>query len=253
MVKPVSPRDLRRLLGAAPPRLLSVDLFDTILLRRTRPEFVRFGDVALLQHLALGAASPGAPRLLEARLRHTRNAYAAARAVAGGGEVRFDAILAEICRQFVLDPAWIERLRQVELDYEVRHLAVNGALAREIRRWAQAGMPWAIVSDTPLRGVDLDWLLTRLSPELAPDRILSSADRGQTKRDGGLYDHLIRLTGLDPVDILHVGDNLHSDLHMARGRLIRAVWLPRPPWWRLIHHIRAGHSRKKLRRRGLIP
>ncbi|MGE4279586.1 MAG: hypothetical protein AB7G62_08365 [Magnetospirillum sp.] len=253
MPSPNSLGDLRRILAAAPPRLLSIDLFDTLLLRGTRPEFIRFVDVAKFQHQILDALSPGPARLLEARLRHTRNAYAVARATPGGGEVRFDAILAEICHQFTLPTTWIERLRQTELDYEIRHLRTNRALMRLIRRWSDDGMAWAVVSDTPLRGDDLSWLMTKLLPELSPPLILSSADVGQTKRDGGLFDHLIRQSGLEPSDILHLGDNPHSDLHMAQVHGLRAAWLPRPRWWRLIHGFRARHSREKLRRAGLIP
>lgn len=240
-------------IAAAPTQLLSVDLFDTLLLRRTRPEFVRFADVARLQHAALATASPGAERLLAARLKRTREAYAAARARPGGGEVSFDAILAALCDDFALSADWVERLRRIELDYELGQLRPNRPLAAFIAAAARDGLPTVITSDTPLRGVDLVFLIERLLPGLPLTALHASADLGQTKRDGGLFTHLCHRAGVTPAMVLHMGDHPHSDVLMPRRQGLRALHLPRSLWWRGVHGVRAQMSRRRLRRHGLIP
>lgn len=241
---------LSRAIAAAPTALLSVDLFDTLLLRRTRPEFVRFEDCANAQHAALGPLSPGADALLAARLKRTRQAYAAARAVPGGGEVRFDLVLAQLCGDFALPLSWVETLRQVELDYELGQLDANQPLALAL---AQTGLPWVVTSDTPLRAQDLAFLLSRKLAGAQPGKIYSSAELGRTKRAGGLFDLLCHDQKIEPGLVLHLGDNDHADVAMARRHGLRALRLPRPLWWRCVHAGRAKVIRRRLRRQGLIP
>jgi len=236
-------------IAAAAPEWLSVDLFDTLLLRRTRPEFVRFEDCARAQHIVLGAASPGVDALLACRLRRTREAYAQAR-LRQGGEVSFDRILELICTDFSLPASWVTVLRQTELDYELGQLDANLPLAEFL---SQSGLPWVLTSDTPLRAQDLAFLLEHKLPRARPAKIYASADMDRTKRDGALFAMICQDLGVPAERILHMGDNDHSDVAMARRHGLHALRLPRPLWWRCVHAGRAKAIRRRLRRQGLIP
>ncbi|MGE5514961.1 MAG: HAD-IA family hydrolase [Bacteroidota bacterium] len=241
-------------LAAAPTHLVSVDVFDTLLLRSTRPEFTRFADVAKLQDMALGAASPGRDRLLASRLATTRRAYQAVRAgTSEQGEVNFSSILGEMCEELGLAPACAAVLEQVEEAYEITMLSPNRRLGTALARLAATGLPVVATSDTPLSAVVVGTLLRRFHPHLALTRIYASSDVGCTKRDGGLYDHVCRHENVSPEHVLHVGDHPWSDCHMAQQRGLRALHLPRPMPWRWLHALRHRLARQTLRRRGLIP
>lgn len=241
-------------LAAAPTHLVSVDVFDTLLFRTTRPEFTRFADVAELQDMALGAASPGCNRLLASRLATTRRAYQAVRAGRSDqSEVRFTTILREMCEEMGLDPACVALLEHVEEAYEITVLSPNRRLGMALTRLAAAGIPVVATSDTPLSTLVVGTLLRRFHPHLALTRIYASSDAGTTKRDGGLYDHVCRHENVSPEHVLHVGDHPWSDCHMAKQRGLRALHLPRPMPWRWLHALRHRLARQALRRRGLIP
>lgn len=244
---------LRETVAASPPLLLSVDIFDTLLLRGTKPEFARFREVASWQDRALGPASPGAAALLAARLSVTRRAYAAIRADGGPGEVRFTAILADICGELAIDPVWVPKLEKLEVEYETTVLAANRALAAELKRLSAAGIPLIATSDTPLSVAAVTALLTRFHPDLSFAHIYASSDLGRTKRVGTLYDHLCESCQVPPGQILHMGDHSWSDVAMPRQRGLRAVHLPRPAPWRWLHACRHGLIRRSFRLGGLIP
>lgn len=241
-------------LAAAPTHLVSVDVFDTLLLRSTRPEFARFADVAKLQHIALGQASPGPGRLLASRLATTRRAYQAVRAGRSEqGEVNFRSILGEMCEELGLEPACVAVLEHVEEAYEITVLSPNRRLGMALTRLAVTGTPVVATSDTPLSALVVGTLLRRFHPHLALTRIYASSDAATTKRDGGLYDHVCRHENVSPEHVLHVGDHPWSDCHMAKQRGLRALHLPRPAPWRWLHALRHNFVRQAMRRRGLIP
>lgn len=240
---------LRAALAAGGFDLVSVDVFDTLLLRGTRPEFARFADVARLQHDALAGASPGARTLLACRLRVTRRAYEAVRA-GRSGEVNFAAILAEMCAELGLPSPTVETLLAVELDYEAGVLTPNRDLAEIL---AGLNLPLVAVSDTPLPAAALAGLLARFLPDLPLRRVYASADEGVTKRDGALFELVCEREGVAPARVLHLGDHARSDVAVPRARGLTAVHLPRPPLWRGLHGMRHQHWRRALRRQGLIP
>ena len=229
--------------------LVSVDVFDTLLLRGTRPEFARFADVSRLQHQALGAVSPGAKTLLACRLRVTRRAYEAVRA-GRSGEVSFAAILDEMCAELALPPDSAQALLAAELEYEAGVLTPNRDLVDVL---AGLDLPLVAVSDTPLSAAALAGLLGRFLPDLPLRRIYSSADEGATKRGGGLFDVVCGREGVAPGRVLHLGDHARSDVSVPRARGLTAVHLPRPSLWRGVHGMRHQHWRRALRRQGLIP
>ncbi|MBX9635692.1 MAG: hypothetical protein K2X44_11985 [Magnetospirillum sp.] len=49
-------RRVRQMVSSCPIRLISVDVFDTVMMRTTKPEFVRFAEAAKLQAQALQQA-----------------------------------------------------------------------------------------------------------------------------------------------------------------------------------------------------
>lgn len=242
-------RSLRR--GRTLPRLLSVDVFDTLLWRGTRPEFVRFADVSVLQSRALVARGWGgasALALLRTRLAVTRQAYQRVRAE--GGEVCFRQILENLCQDLALPADAVDLFEQVELDYEKTVLRPNRALALLLQRLA---VPVVVTSDTPLAAARIAELMRCFHPDLPLQGVFASCQEQATKRDGSLYPRLCRHFDVDPGAVVHVGDNPLADGKMAAANGLAAKVIPRILPWRLVHGWRAGRARRRLRGQGLIP
>ncbi len=246
-------RRLKALLATPSVRVVSVDIFDTLLLRGTRPELQRFGDVAAVQAAALreaGLAAPDASALYRARLQAHKRAYDAVRA-AGRGEVTLAAVLEAVCRICDLPPEAVPVMARTEVACEKRALRLNRALAALL---SAPPSPRRIVfaSDMYLPGGAVRELVTHAAPAFAGHAIYVSADWGATKRRGDLYARIAAAEGVPPEAILHIGDNRLADVESALAAGVRAWHLPRRALWRAVHHARDRAVRRRLRRRGWL-
>jgi putative hydrolase of the HAD superfamily len=64
------------------------------------------------------------------------------------------------------------------------------------------------------------------------DGHVSASDAGAAKPDGRIFAHLAHLAGVEPADVLHVGDDPLADVVGALRAGMQAVWLNRDgrPW-----------------------
>jgi FMN phosphatase YigB (HAD superfamily) len=245
-------RTLAAILDAGCP-VVSFDLFDTLLLRGTRPELQRFGDAARAQHAALtaaGLASPGADALYRGRLRAHKAAYDRVRR-AGAGEVRHADILAEVCRLCALPPGAAAILADAELDRERYALRLNRPLLAVLRE-ARARCRVVIASDMYLSAAQVGRLIAWIAPDLAGVPLHVSSEVGASKRRGDLFAAVAAAEGVSPAALLHVGDDPVNDVAQARAAGCRALHLPRPAPWRAVRTARASWVRWSLARRGWL-
>lgn len=243
---------LARLLADPAVRGVSVDIYDTLLLRRTRPELLRFGDVARAQHAALraaGLASPGADALWRARLRVHKAAYDHVRD--HGGEVTIEAIIAAMIDTAGLTAAAIAPMLAAELAVEAASVRANAGLATLIAAAARS-KPVTLTSDMYLRGAHLAPVLHRHLPQLSHLPLLVSSDLGASKRRGDMFALVAARLALPAAAILHLGDDPVADIRNAERAGCRAVWWPRSRSWRLAHALRRRLTRWMLRRRAMI-
>lgn len=204
--------------------IISCDIFDTALRRRlARPEDV---------HLATGlrAAAAGLLTCSAAAFRDLRvSAEHAARRVAeqaGHDEVRLTEVYAHLhACGVVTDPDAMAALEcAVERSVCVAVEPVRAALATR-----RADQRLVFVSDTLLPGRFLAGLLE--ANGYGPGCVVfSSADTRRNKASGRLFRHLIETLDCPARDILHIGDNPHSDVANAR-----AAGLAVQPWPRIWH------------------
>ena len=80
------------------------------------------------------------------------------------------------------------------------------------------------VSDMYLPGEIIADILRRKG--FSMDAVYVSCDCAARKSDGALYDVVLAGEGGDPSEILHVGDNWESDYVQAIRKRLTAVWLP---------------------------
>jgi predicted HAD superfamily hydrolase len=88
------------------------------------------------------------------------------------------------------------------------------------------GVPIAFVSDTYFSTQFVEQLLCEAG-YTRQHRVFTSCEMGESKHDGGLFEAVARETGVQSKSISHIGDNVHSDVSMARRAGARAFWYVR--------------------------
>ena len=221
---------LRRLIEQRdrPLAALSFDVFDTLLARCVEPPERVVSRVAAL--LAERLAMP-VERVVAERKRAERALRDEALAAGGDHECHYD----EIVDRWIagLQPglpadrhAALVRFAE-DREFELERLALRAKPnARLFLEWAHgAGIRIIAVSDMYLGKRHLRRLLDELGYQGMVDRIYVSSENRAAKYSGRLFKHVLEQEALQPGELLHVGDNFHSDA-LAPGRLgITGVFL----------------------------
>lgn len=224
LVSPTEPNGHARVraLAEARPwiRVLSLDVFDTLLVRTLDSRTVeRAAARTLASHLAVEA---------DAITRH-RDAYrrTAKQRPRGAQEWRVQDWLHALAESLQLPPAQVLAAGlDAEFDAEQRFTrpdpaAMEMVVAARARHWRVIA-----VSDTWHEEGFIERLLH--AHGVAVDRVFSSASQGRGKYDGGLFRLVERALGADRRTIAHVGDHPKSDWVRASAAGWLARWRPQP-------------------------
>ena len=186
-------------------RLASFDIFDTTLLRRCgRPEAVWN---ALAENLF-----PKEMDLQEAFVVWRRNAQGETL------EEKYDGIDSSFLYFSGIDK---KGMMQAEEAVERAMLILNPSVCRLIEQQRAEGYRIAFISDMYLSSQFLRQVLESYGCCQAEDVVFVSCEHHARKDTGALYE-VVR-QALHPSEWLHYGDNLRSDVKMARRKGIRAV------------------------------
>jgi hypothetical protein len=220
-------------------KLISTDVFDTLLLRGGASERSRlaWGERRFSALLAARGRAVPAEILLQARLEAQRLAFRALEAgghgggahggEVHGGEVRLADVVARQLAILGLPRALLHARIAIEVAVEMRCLSANRRLAAFLRERRAAGTRVVAISDTTLPAVEVSRLIARFHGEGLVDRVYASADAGLTKRGGALFRHVAAAEGIDPSEMLHIGDDPHADVAIPDGLGVDALHLPR--------------------------
>jgi predicted HAD superfamily hydrolase len=221
-------------------RAVSVDIFDTVLLRNTKPEHLRFRQIASrwAEHLRAAGKACSPDDLYFARLRAAHVAYRTAEMVQWNREAKFDHILNLTCHAARIDPSHAPTLRRIEVDYEKDNLAPNRPLVDLLRTARTRGKKVVYISDMYLSGADVAELIAHHIPDSPFDAGFLSSDIGLTKRGGLLFDHVCAALNLPPAEVFHLGDSRHADVEMPVKHGLRALHTPRPASWQRVRSFR---------------
>ncbi|CAN7605694.1 hypothetical protein LJR219_004598 [Phenylobacterium sp. LjRoot219] len=209
--------------------LVSVDLFDTILLRDHRCERRRFLLTARLagESLARVGYATSVAALLQSRLDAQRLTYRALQIACPHGDVPLARILELQTTILGLPPCAAEILAAAELRFEASHLRPNRRLLRQLAELRAAGTRIIAISDIYLPRDSLCELLDRLAPGHPLDAVYCSAELNLTKRSSHLFGAVLEMERAAPHRVLHLGDDRTADLDMARLAGLQSRWLPR--------------------------
>jgi len=207
--------------------VLSLDVFDTLLLREFHSELRRFREIASAE--AARYPDISVRTFYEARALAHQLTYRGTNAVQGCREPRAAAIFGCMANILALPGDAAEVLSALELRYEVEHLRANPVVCALVRRARQNHIPVIAVSDMYWSGEQIMEILKRCLPaDAVVDRVYCSSDFGVSKASGLLYDRVLKERNCRPERLLHLGDNRDSDCVVPFLRHgIDAVWLPR--------------------------
>lgn len=201
--------------SAAPPRLVSFDCFDTLLFRLCADPsdlFIETGRQLAAQGLLRAAYSPSEYRSI--RIAADEKARAARLSAGKFPEITLSEIYAGL-GDIVTDPVAAQR---VEFSIERSLCFLNPVMVSLIEHVRSLGCRTAIVSDTYFTAGELLRLLDDQGvPARLFDEVLVSCELGKAKwSNGTLYHELLKRFDVCPGEVLHIGDNQHSDVHQAR-------------------------------------
>lgn len=198
-------------------RLLSLDVFDTVLLRRPICELSRFLEFAGA-HAAILGEYEGQPTeqvdVLAARLAAARAAAATTR------EGRYADIVEAMTSALGVRPdrELGDRIAEAEIGLEAALFTVPN-----ISALVDEGLKVILFSDMYLHSENIERLMELHGLETADLEIYTSSDCGVAKRNGSAFPWMENLLGLDPAQCLHIGDNPRSDFSIP----IDAGWRAR--------------------------
>ncbi len=199
-------------------KVLSLDIFDTLIFRTCQqPEdvFLEVGRRAV----AAGLLGRGLAAGEFADLRRTaqQTAYATL-----GREPRLEDIYAGL--PAAIGP--LGTLLQLEEAAEGDFCILNPSVASLVAHCNEVGIPVVLLSDMYLGERRVRALLARagFDTDGRTDRVIVSVDAGGYKMTGALYTTLAGLfPNVAPSAMLHIGDNVRSDVRAARAAGLHAV------------------------------
>lgn len=231
-------------------KVLSLDVFDTLLLRDDSAEITRFYEIAgrmskVAQRLK-NTQTVGQIDALVARHLGVKVSYRASDRVRGAREgslIEIHNVSSElICGTDHLAAPFID----AELKYEVDRLSLNEILFDVMKQYRLDGRKVVLVSDMYMHAPHIELLLSRHGIQRENfDLLVSSADTKVSKSSGGIFEIIENSIGYAGEDIFHIGDSYKGDFRKPREHGWQATLLPVPKQniaKRIADHRRTEHK-----------
>lgn len=205
-------------------RVLSVDVFDTLLWRRVPEPFDLFlvlgQDLAEAGKLASEVSVTG---FAELRRTAERAAREKVQAATGYREVTLTEIYAAMPSSLFAADFGREAQIAAELSCERRMLVADSEIAALMRAAKAAGAQVILISDTYFKAAEVkNFLAAAGCGDLPIDRLYVSCEAGKPKyRD--LFDTVLKDNGVPAAAMVHVGDSHEADIAPCTAREIRTV------------------------------
>ena len=140
-------------------------------------------------------------------------------------EITLDEIYEEIQNQTKLEDEIIEKMKQKEQELEIKFCTARKT-GKEIYELAKyLGKTVIATSDMYLPMENIKKILDKNDYKM--DNIYLSAQIGVTKFCGDLYSYVIKDLQVEPGEMVHIGDNYHSDYEKANQNGINGQFLPK--------------------------
>ena len=212
-------------------KVVSVDCFDTLLLREPKSESKRFLEISSAQIASLNkkgiCCHSNANDLRNLRINITREWNKDKHFNSFANLPMHQSILTKIVGEIGLPEKSVALMREAELNYELGVLRPNKKLIKILNELIRYGKRIILISDMYLSGDDISFLVEKLCINLSVARVYSSADFKMTKKSGRLYKKVLINENIKPQAMIHAGDNKFSDVIMAKKYEIYSIHTPR--------------------------
>lgn len=210
--------------GSPPPKLVSVDVFDTILRRNCHPDEIK---ILTARRMWLESPSLSLTPFDWFELRCQVEARLGKEAQAKGLDDEYKAfeVLKACLEAFSpheCSARDVSALFEFELEMERRRQWLDSEFVRVLRRWAD--IPTVFVTDFYAEAEKVSGLLEAAG---APERLhrgYASCDHGLNKRSGRLLEYVRQCEGVARWEHLHMGDSYLADVLPQRRTGGRAIW-----------------------------
>lgn len=235
-------------------RLVSVDIFDTLLLRTTMPEKVKFGKFGKEKSKTFKPANLDNkinPKYLHILRNYAaRIAYRNRKMFNGAREATldeiYDVMLFSMQADLKLSKSEISNLkllfREIEITLEKKDLTVNIPLKKILSNATSAGKKVVAISDMYLSHEDLKEILVSKGVWDIFDDVYVSSQFGYGKASGYIFEKVLSLHDFKPYQAIHIGDNWYSDYKKPHDKGIFAFHYPRTLTWRAMRKLRESAS-----------
>ena len=217
-------------------RYFCFDFFDTLVVRDIQPEYTK--QLAAKMHSRLFDHRISAEELYS--IRRQLEKKLCEQNAAAGGELEF--YLDSFARAYLSllrDRLSLSILNWDDDKFVQLILGIETAVEQAVQRpcvdtiqvldyLKEQGLATVLISDFYLPGFCFRQMLQNVALHDRFDHVFISADHGLAKGSGRLYDRVCKELGCKPEQMLMVGDNLHSDVNMARDRGLQAIHLQNP-------------------------
>ena len=119
-----------------------------------------------------------------------------------------------------------QKYKTVELKMEKAVLRAHPLMYKYYKKAVEQGKKIIIVSDMYLPSEFLKTVLRKNGYDVF-DKLYVSCECDATKADGSIYEKILSELSIDPGEILHIGDNNHSDVLMANKYGVGTYFVPK--------------------------
>ena len=211
-------------------RVVSLDVFDTLLYRTVEPpDFLKRRTANYAAQLLSGRGIPVSPELFlyvrnetEGRLRRQsqRNGLDPECNLT---DVIFESLVHLLGSRIAACET--EKLVRYEMEVECHHLRVASGAREALEALRTRGKRVILASDTYLAKEQLQQIFQQLGIAGYIDAVYASSEFRVGKYSGRLFHRILKTEGLDPGEMIHVGDTYESDVRGAVKAGVPSLWL----------------------------
>ncbi|MDP2520912.1 HAD family hydrolase [Shimia thalassica] len=211
-------------------KILSLDVFDTLVLRDNSSELTRFFEIGGRMAKIVEAHTGNGVRQVDAfiaRWLGTKATYRASRLVHGCREGSLSELHSTASKLLTGSDRLAEAFIEAELAYEVSRISPNPALVSYMERYRKVGGKVVLLTDMYMHAEQVSVLLEKLGVHpTAYDALISSADVKVSKASGKIFSLMEEEMNAGPDDFVHLGDSLRGDVSQPLRHRWQALHLP---------------------------
>ncbi|PKP95435.1 MAG: HAD family hydrolase [Alphaproteobacteria bacterium HGW-Alphaproteobacteria-14] len=211
-------------------RVLSLDVFDTLILRDNSSEITRFFEVGGRMADVVEAETGRQVSQVDAfiaRQLGTEATYRASRPIQGCREGSIVELHRTASQLLVGSNDLAEAFIAAELENEATRIGLNTFIVDYVASYRASGGAVVLVTDMYLHAEQVVKLLEQLGiARESYDALFSSADTKVSKSSGGIFPFVERNLVRSPGDFVHLGDSFRGDVAQPLRRGWKAMHLP---------------------------